>query len=276
MILDDLPVESNLSRDSHAVVIVAFVMALVSFIVLAAYTPLNLGVRITKEQALKAVEQSPKVDSRIVSDSAPTNAELRWMKLDWRNVDWIKGGHQHLFLVDTPTGDYGPFWLLEYQKIIEDAGQSFVYTGRYIVDADSGQLMAAVEGADLNVIYPHPAPSFGDYSVSSNPELPNIYTPLTLGVGEMRAIYVTVKAGPGYDASLPLTFEAVNVRSDLTVSQNATTAILRTDGFTSVRFSVTRSSAYGSTPSPSSTEGFEIRVSDIFGGGMGMTAFVAP
>ena len=139
MILDDLPVESNLSRDSHAVVIVAFTMTLITFIVLAAYTPLNLGVRISKEQALKVVEQSPKVDSRIVSDSVPTYAELRWMKLDWRNVDWVNVGHQHLFLADTPTGDYGPFWLLEYQKRIDEAGDwLWIYTGRYIVDADSG------------------------------------------------------------------------------------------------------------------------------------------
>jgi hypothetical protein len=247
-------VKSNLSRNSHTVVIAAFTITLVTFIAFAASTPLDLGARITREQALTAVEQSPKVDSRIVTDSEPTIAELHWMKLDWCTLNWIKIGHQRM----------------------EVSGQPWVYTGRYVVDADSGQLMAAVEGADLDAHFPHPAPDFGDYSVSSNPDLPNLYTPITLKVGETRIIDITVKAGPSYDASLPLTFGAVNIRPDLIVSQNATTATLRTGGFASVRFSVSRSGAYGSTPSPSSTAGFEIRVSDIFGGGMGTTVFIAP
>ena len=266
-----------MSRDSIIAVIVAFMITLVTFTALAASTPLDIGARITREQALAAVEQSPKVYSTLVTNSVPTIAELHWMKLDWRTLDWIRIGlHQHLYLAATPTVDYGPFWLLEYQKKMDEAGQSFILTGRYIVDADSGQLIAAVEGTDMLAPYPTIAPALGDYSVSSNPELPNVYAPISLKVGETRTIDITVRANLMYDASLPLTFESVNIRPDLVVSQNASTAILSTGGFASVRFSVSRSSAYGSTPSPSSTEGFEIQISDIFGGGMGTTVYVAP
>jgi hypothetical protein len=266
-------VKNNLPQDYYPVVIGAFAIALVTFIVFAAFTPLYPGARISREQALKAVEQSPKVDSRIVTDSVPMNAELHWMKLDWRNVDWINVGHQHLFLANTPTGDYGPFWLLEYQKRIEDAGDwLWIFTGRYIVDADSGQLMAAVEKAYHNP--PEQTSTLGDYYVTSNPE--KIYEPITLEMGETLTIDVTAKAYPNYDASLPLTFRIIDLRSDLTVSQNATTAILRTGGAASVRFSVSKSSAYVSSPFPNPNYGFEIQVRDIFGGGNGMAVYITP
>jgi hypothetical protein len=264
-------VKSNLSRDSYPVVIVAFAIALVTFIAFAVSTPLNLGAHISKEQALTAVEQSAKVDSRIVSDSAPTNVELRWMKLDWRTLDWIRIGHQHLFLADIPAGDYRPFWLLEYQKRIDDSGDwLWLFTGRYIVDADSGQLVASVEKAYHNP--PDPTSAHLDYYVTSNPE--KIYEPMPLGVGETLTIDIIAKAYPSYDASLPLTFRVINLRSDLTVSQNATTAILRSDGVASIRFSILKSSAYVSSPFPNPNYGFEIEVSDIFGSGESMAVYI--
>jgi hypothetical protein len=249
------------------------VITLITFIVFAAFTPLYPGARISREQAIKVVEQSPKVDSRIVTDSAPTIAELHWMKLDWRNVDWINVGHQHLFLADRPTGDDAPFWLLEYQKRIEDAGDwLWIYTGSYIVDANSGQLVASVEKAYHNP--PDQTSTLGDYYVTSNPE--KIYEPMPLGIGETLTIDVTAIAYPNYDASLPLTFRVINLRSDLTVSQNTTTAILRTGGAASVRFSVSKSSAYISSPFPNPNYGFEIQVRDIFGAGNGMAVYITP
>lgn len=89
------------------------------------------------------------------------------MKLDWRTLDWIKVGiHQHLFLTTLPPVDYGPFWLLEYQKTMDVDGQSNIFTGRYIVDADLSQLVASVELAYLNSPYPTIAPEGGDYYIS--------------------------------------------------------------------------------------------------------------
>jgi hypothetical protein len=124
-------VKSNLSRNSHTVAIAAFAITLVTFIAFTTSTPLDLGARITKEQALATVEQSPKVDSRIVTDSDPTIAELHWMKLDWRTLDWIKILHYHLFLTATPTIEYGPFWLLEYQKRMEVTGRARISEVKY-------------------------------------------------------------------------------------------------------------------------------------------------
>ena len=263
--------KSNLSRGSYLVVIVAFAITLVTFTALVVYTPQNLGVRISKEHAQTTVEQSAKVDSRIVSDSAPTNVELRWMKLDWRTLDWVRVGHQHIFLADIPAGDIGPFWLLEYQKRIDDSGDwLWLFTGRYIVDADSGRLVASVEKTYHNP--PDPTSARLDYYVTSNPE--KIYEPMPLGVGETLTIDIIAKAYPSYDASLPLTFRVINLRSDLTVTQNATTAILRSGGVASIRFSILKSSAYVSSPFPNPSYGFEIEVSDIFGGGNSVAVYI--
>jgi hypothetical protein len=266
-----------MQQESKLVVLTSVALALLSFITLIVYTPPDLGTRISRDQALAAIEGSPKVDAKIVANSTHTIADLRWMRLDWRNFDWITVSMPYyLFLAADPPNDYEPFWLVQYQNRILVEGDSWDYEGRYIVDALSGELVASVErtyptqhNSDLST------PIIYFYTISTDPPLPDFDKPFELGAGQTIFIDVIAKAGPAYDASLPLTFEARDIRPGLTVNLNATNPILRTGGLASVRYSVQKSSVSGPNPTPNPNWAFSIEVTGP-GGGQGLSVFITP
>src|SRR4030043_213449 len=115
-----------MQQESKLVVLTSVALALLAFITLIAYTPPDLGTRISRDQALAAIEGSPKVDAKIVTNSTPTIDDLRWMRLDWQTLDWIRvSSLYHLFLAANPPDDYQPFWLVQYQNRILVAGDSW-------------------------------------------------------------------------------------------------------------------------------------------------------
>jgi hypothetical protein len=255
--------------------ITAFLIALLSFAILGAYTP---GSRISKEQALAVIEGSSKVDSRIVTDSTPEIVSLCWMKLDWLTLDWIReSALYHMFLAASPPTDYRPFWLVKYGNRMLVDGESWDLEGKYMVDATSGELMASLERA-----YPtrHDSdlspPIIYFWTLSMDPPQADFDEPYSLKPGETLNINAIVKAGPAYDASLPLIFEATDIRPGLTVRLNATNSILSTGGSVSVRYSVARSGVVGPNPTPNPNWGFGIDVHDIFGAGQGLSVFIEP
>lgn len=263
--------------NSKLVAITASIMALLSFATLVAYSPQD-PTRIALNQALAIIEGSPKVDSRIVTDSTPTIVNLQWMKLDWYTVDWVReGAMYHMFLASSPPTDSGPFWFVKYENKVLIDGESWDFEGKYIVDALSGELMASVERS-----YPtdHNSNLSGQityfWTVSLDPPQADFDKPYLLKPGETLNIDAIVKAGPAYDASLPLTFEATDIRPGLTVRLNATNPILRTGGFASVRYSVTRSDVEGPNPTPNPNWAFAIDVHDIFGAGQSPAVFIEP
>ncbi len=262
-------------QDNKVAAITAFLIVLLSFAILVAYTP---GSRISKEQALAVIEGSAKVDSRIVTDSTPEIVSLSWMKLDWSTNDWIReSALYHMFLAASPSTDYRPFWLVKYGNRMLVDGESWDFEGKYMVDATSGELMASIERAfptQHNSTLSPPVIYF--WTISMNPPQADFNKPYKLKPGETLIIDAIAKAGPAYDASLPLTFDVTVIRPGLIVKMNTTNAILRTGGSVSVRYSVSRSGVVGPNPTPNPNWGFGIDVHDIFSAGQGLSVFIEP
>jgi hypothetical protein len=260
------------------VALVAFLMALVSFSTIAVTTPTNYGVSIMRDEALAAIEHSPKVNSLIVSANSPIAVELRWMKIDWSREDWLEAGqHQRIYVSTTPPGDYSPYWRIEYDKHLNVTGQPLIYVGRYIVDATTGELMSAFESVDLDSQYPHPPFGEGDYSITFNPDIYGEYNPIKLKVGEVKTFDLTIVVDPSIDAYLPITIKAVDVRPDLVVSQNVTSVTPGPSGSACIRFSVSSSGVVsgGSSLSFVPWVGFEVSVKDYFSGYLFYVVYVA-
>ncbi len=246
--------------DSRWVATISSTLTILIFISIVLLAP-PPGTRVTSDQAIQTIRESPKVDSEIVVHSSPSTMTLQWTKLDWGKEPWIMGASIHLFLADTPPTDYQPYWFVSYITRLMFEGELYEYEGRYIVDADSGGLLASVERA-----YPalHNSTSMpidiSFWTLSLNPPQADSDKPYKLKVGETLTIDAIVKASPAYDASLPLTFGFTDLRPGLKVSMNATNPVLRTGSSVMVRYSVSRTSEVGPNPTPNPNWAFAIDV----------------
>ena len=244
--------------------LLGFIVALSFFSLFSVNTPANVGVKLTEDQAIAVVEQSPRANKEIVSDIQPVEVELRWMKIDWSREDWHE--HQRIYVTTTPSGDYSPYWRIEYERSFTVSGQPWIYFGRYIVDATTGELMSAYEAADLNTTNPHPPTGKGDYSITLKPDV--LDDPIALRVGESEGFVLKIVGDPSVDAYQPIVVRAVGVRPDLVVVQNVTSVAPGPGGSAWVSFSV--SSIGVMSPGVSSGSfpwvGFYVSVKDDFSG----------
>lgn len=108
---------------------------------------------------------------------------------DWMmRLDHI-GDYDHLYLTRNNVSKPRLYWLIEY---VSNVGMHGGNTGRYLVDAETGELVLAVED--------HPMP-YLQFKVTE-PEK------VTLIQGESTTFNVTVSAKPTFDAVLPVTLSA--------------------------------------------------------------------
>jgi hypothetical protein len=259
------------------VTLAALLIVIISFSVLAANTPENNGVKVSKDQAIAAVERSLKVNTVIVSGNPPISVELQWMKIDWEQEFWLAGQHQHIYVTATPPGDYSPYWRIEYTKRLNVTNQPWIYVGSYIVDATTGELMSAFESFDLDIPYSHPPTGAGDYSITFKPDIYGEIDPIKLKAGDVKSFDLTIVTDPSIDAYLPIAIQAVDVRPDLVVTQNATSVTRGPGGSAYIRFSVSsRGVSSGSILGFDPGAGFEISVKDYFSGYLYYVVHVVP
>jgi hypothetical protein len=118
-------------------------------------------IRISGDQAIGVVKGSGKVDPKgdIVRDEALESIKLSLMKISWPEYLVGSGRHDRLYISSTPTGTVKPYWVVEYltQRGMHDGSY-----GKYIVDAETGELMLAFED-----YFGPPGP--GDFSMSFDP-----------------------------------------------------------------------------------------------------------
>jgi hypothetical protein len=112
-----------------------------------------------------------------------------------------------------------PYWVVEYMTF---RGMHNGNYGKYVVDADTGELMLAFE----NYFGP---PGPGDFSMSFDPPI-DYSEPFIIHRGETRTITVMLTAYPWYDASLPATLEVTRVPKGISVTPDTVSKILRTNG----------------------------------------------
>ena len=267
-----------MSSNLKAVALGTFIITLISFSVLAANTPANYGAKVSKDQAIAIIERSPKINPTIVSGNSPISVDLGWMKVDWAQEFWLAGEHQHIYVTTTPPGDYSPYWRIEYTKRVNISGQPWVYVGSYIVDATTGELMSAFESFDLDSPFSHPATGASSYSIRFKPDIYGEFDPIRLKSGDVKTFDLTIVTDPSIDAYLPVAIQAVDVRPDLVVTQNATSVTRGPGGSACIRFSVSspikvsNGSILGFDPGA----GFEISVKDYFSGYLYYVVHVIP
>jgi hypothetical protein len=192
----------------------------------------NSDVKISKEQAMKIVETSSKADPYMVgrSDEHLESAELQYISLNWDEYLRNAGNFNHLYVSPTPVGEAKPYWIMDYgQPNVINLG-----SGRYIVDADTGELMASMEQFHgSSTIF---TPYFGVSSISNGSD-PN--SPLVIrDPADVAHVDVRLDAKSSYDASLPVSVRVEEVPIGYYVSQNVTSVVLRTGGSAAVRFNI--------------------------------------
>ncbi len=212
--------------------LLALIISVSAFTAAAITTPPDK--LITKDEAIRAIEASPKADPtrQIVSEDNLAGSELQYLAIRWESLLRGWGYHRRIYVSTTPVGDISPYWIISYGKPI------FHYSplGIYVVDARKGELMLAYEDTggppqeeDFSVTYVLPSPTQGE-GIAVRP-------------GEARSFVVLVTAQPNYDASLPIRIEVKGVPNLILVTQNVTSAVLQTGGRVSVGCSVTAGKA---------------------------------
>ena len=226
------------SRTSTLVALVFCLLAVSSYIIMSQNMPNDI--KLTREQAIAIVKASPKADpnKNTVKDEWLQSAELQYIAINWANYLRMSGSHNRIYVSTSPVGDINPYWIIEY-----DALQRRGTEGSYIVDALTGELMLALESTGAGFL--------GQDFVTSSTLAYDDYSPIMIMPGQSREVTIRFTALPSYDASLPMSVTVTAVPKGFTVSQNATSGILRTGGSFAIRLIILSiEGALGTYPPP--------------------------
>ncbi|MBW1723400.1 MAG: hypothetical protein JRJ78_15255 [Deltaproteobacteria bacterium] len=163
--------------------------------------PQSLSLNVSRDDAINIIKNSSKTDLKgdIIKDEALKKAEPRIIIPDWMMQLGHIGDYDHLYLTRNNVSQPRLYWLIEYAS---DVGIHGGNTGRYLADAETGELVLAVE--DHPMCYPL-------FRVTE-PEK------VTLIQGESTTFNVTVSALPTFDAVLPVTLSPDRTPEGVSVS----------------------------------------------------------
>ena len=173
--------------------------------ILHQYNSTSIGVpsnnlNITREQAINITANSPFADpeGKIIEPDTLVSAEPRIIKPDWIKQLANSGNIRRLYIADMNQTDSRIYWVVKYEKIPEAHGG---FTGTYLVDAETGDIVLALED--------YPLVQF----------LMRGYAPdqLKFNGSGVVSFNVTVKAEPTLEAELPVSIEAVNLPENVTI-----------------------------------------------------------
>jgi hypothetical protein len=221
---------SSKNRDA-TVVLVSMLLTVSAFALFASNTP-TPQVKVDRNQALSLLGKSANTNPWILGGTV-TLAELRYVQLDFTKStpSTGEGYHDRIFAAETDPSKYGPYWFIEYENLSSFMSRG---SGRYIVDAQTGDVLFSLEASSGGVVIFHGL----DYQLSSKPEgiLWIDDSVFLLGddahffnvTGNFTPLIITVTANDYYDAALPVSMKVIAPRF-YTVSQNVTSGILRKD-----------------------------------------------
>ena len=224
-------------------VLISIILATSAFVVVT-MSQHTQPIKITLEQAISILKEGNKTDRRIVYGSSPVKADLEYITIDWANYLRNTGSehHERIYVSETPVGEVKPYWVFDFETSF---GFNYGGSGRYVVDAETGEVMLSLESTGGGVVTVGP-----DYLMSIQPSIylwdpstfssPENFTDHALKVklGEFTPIVLKFLPQSYYNASLPVSMKIVGVSKGFSASQNATSAILRTGGSASLLLEV--------------------------------------
>ena len=123
-----------------------FLIAASAFFATAINNPLP-QIKVSEEEAIRVLMNSPKTDHQIVNGSTPVRADLENIALSGNSLpDTGSQHHSRIYFSSTHINETRPYWFFEYET--NSPAVSFMgstESGRYIVDAQTGELVYSVE-----------------------------------------------------------------------------------------------------------------------------------
>ncbi len=239
---------------------ISIILATSGFLAVSTTQPTS-NVSVTAEQAVNILKASDRADRRIVCGSQPVKTDLDYIAINWANYLRNTGPEHHdrIYVSTSPVGEIKPYWIIEYETELSPLPGDYVGSGKYLIDAETGELMMSLESFGGGVTAKGP-----DYWMSTSQNIgiwyqsaltiPMNFTDHALRVelGEFTPLILTLTAPPYYDASIPISLKVVSVSPDYLVDQNVTSATLRTGGSVSFLLQIFTPVGYAHRPPPSS------------------------
>ena len=223
-------------RYTTITVLVSIILATSAFLAVTSSQPLY-SINVSEEQAISILKANPGTSG--FTDSDPSS--LKSIRLEYLAInlqDYLKNiSHSKLIVSPTLTDEVNPYWIADYAFNSTFTFGGSGYWGRYLVDAETGELVLAVEG------YPW-AKNVSDYHASLQPEAWNSSTPLKVKIGGYTPVTLTLTAWIFYNATLPVEMKVTDVPIDFSVKTNKTSAILSKGGSVSFIFNVSAPAWY--------------------------------
>jgi hypothetical protein len=220
---------------TNITVLISIILATSAFLATAINNPIP-QIKVSEEQAISILMNNPKTDHKIVNGSTPVKADLEYVALSGNSMpDTGSQHHSRIYFSSTHTDEERPYWFFDYETNWNYGFSSG--SGRYIVDAQSGELVFSVEsisgsitigGPDV-LIDSKPSAYLWDSSTFFQPENFTDHALVTRS-GQFTPLVLKVSAPTYYDAVLPVSVKVVRVSSGFSVSQNVTSSILRSGG----------------------------------------------
>ncbi len=161
----------------------------------------NNTMNITREQAINITQTSNLADpeNKIASPDSLVSAEPRIIKPDWVKQLSSSGDYRRIYIANVTQTESRIYWVIRYEKNPQIHGG---FTGTYLVDAETGELVFALED--------HPLPDL----------LVKGYAPerIQMNTSETTEFNITVKAASNIEAELPVQIEPVNIPENVSIS----------------------------------------------------------
>jgi hypothetical protein len=218
-------------------VLISIILATTAFLTVAktqsaSQTQPAQSINVTEAQAIEILKESDKTDPRIINgipggSASPASADLEYISLNWTNyLKTVNSDpltmHDRIYVSPRPVGEVRPYWLIDYETSL---GFNYGGSGRYVVDAQTGELMLSLESTGGGVTAAGP-----DYLMSLHPNAWDPSTPIRVKPGESTSVVLRVIARPYYNASLPVSLNVTSVPMGFNVTANTTSTILKTGG----------------------------------------------
>ncbi len=231
----------SLNSPTTMTVIISIILATTAFLAMAITQPMP-QTQVTVEQAINILRESGKTDHFITDQISPQNIRLEYISINWQDYLWNTGYHTRLYVSTTHVGEVKPYWVADYDDTSTvNLGGAPIY-GRYVVDAQTGEVMLSLESGGGVVVSllnggGHVS-NILDFSLSLQPDALNQTSPLKVKMDENTSIRLTLTAELGYDASLPVSIKVLDVPLGFSVEPNKVSVILETGGAVSFTLTV--------------------------------------
>ena len=233
---------NNMSSTTTLTALLSLLLATSAFLVIAVNQP-TAPITIDEESAINIIKESGKTDPRIVYGSSPVNAQQEYIKPNWMNILGDGGSRRHsrIYLSPIDGEEVKPYWVIEYETELSPLPGMWTGFGRYVVDAQTGELVLSLEEFSGGIMV-----AGRDYQISTKPVITLWDTTpanttdgtLIIKIGKSTPLSINIASMSYYDASLPVSLRVVGVSKELSASQDVTSATLVKGGSVSFTLNI--------------------------------------